>query len=129
MPEEREMTSPVKSNVKNPPWGTEPDTPDTGLFISRLILGSFVLLNAYHDVFARVSLRGGASICKRARKMDAPFFSRLENRNIAVKIITRILIKNRRSKPSRSLIFDRVAMTSMLSIVCKLIRLIVLIVC
>ena len=127
MPEEREMTSPVKSNVKNPPWGTEPDTPDTGLLISRLILGSFVL--PYHDVFARVSLRGGASICKRARKMDAPSFSRLENRNIAVKIITRILIKNRRSKPSRSLIFDRVAMTSMLSIVCKLIRLIVLIVC
>lgn len=31
MPEEREITSPVKSNVKNPPWGTEAQTPDTGL--------------------------------------------------------------------------------------------------
>ena len=32
MPEEpREITSPVASNVKNPPWGTEPDTPATGM--------------------------------------------------------------------------------------------------
>jgi len=30
MPEDREITSPVKSNVKNPPWGTEPETPATG---------------------------------------------------------------------------------------------------
>lgn len=27
--EERIITSPVASNVKNPPWGTEPDTPNT----------------------------------------------------------------------------------------------------
>ena len=31
MPEDREIASPVISNVKNPPWGTEPDTPATGL--------------------------------------------------------------------------------------------------
>lgn len=32
MPEERGITSPVASNVKNPPWGTEPQTPGTGLY-------------------------------------------------------------------------------------------------
>lgn len=31
MPEDREIASPVISNVKNPPWGTQPDTPGTGL--------------------------------------------------------------------------------------------------
>jgi len=29
MPEDREIASPVISNVKNPPWGTQPDTPGT----------------------------------------------------------------------------------------------------
>jgi len=32
MPEERGITSPVASNVKNPPWGTEAETPGTGLY-------------------------------------------------------------------------------------------------
>lgn len=35
MPEEREITSPVKSNVKNPPWGTEPETPATASGIRK----------------------------------------------------------------------------------------------
>lgn len=29
MPDDREIASPVISNVKNPPWGTQPDTPGT----------------------------------------------------------------------------------------------------
>ena len=56
MPEEREITSPVASNVKNPPWGTEPETPATGLYeMSADLLHEIDALNS-RSLIARAVL-------------------------------------------------------------------------